>query len=129
MGRKNWKETTSQRGPGRKAKKQGDPRLPPQLSGDVGKVNSEGVGGRIKQRARKRASKAALQQAIKQGPKKVKRAVEKKYSAVQPPPKQDSSPPVSETDDTPLEPTVPNTKQRLELFNDRSDGNSGKDWW
>lgn len=137
MGRKNWKEIVSQKGPGRKAKKQGDPELPAQLPRDVKKVESKVLGGRIKQRARKRASKTALTQTIKKGVKKTKRAVVKDYSGVPPPLKQVSLPHVSDApsesggaDDTPSESggadDTAAAKQQLELFSGRSDGNSGK---
>lgn len=59
MGRKIWKETVSQKGPGRKSKKQGDPELPAQLrerDGDVKRVRTEAVGRRVRQRAMKRAA-------------------------------------------------------------------------
>lgn len=125
MGRKNWKETTaSKRGPGRKAKKQGDPLLPTQVSQDVKKVKSTVLGGRIQQRARKRATKVALKQAINQGAKKAKGT---DYSAVppqesSPPVSEDEAPPVSEGDSSPESKTNGLSEQRLELFSGGSGG-------
>jgi hypothetical protein len=87
MGRKNWKETVSQKGPGRKTRKQKDPELPVQLrekEGGVNKVRAGVVGGRIIQRARKRAVKNELKLKAK--------AIKSAYSAVPPPQPEPTSP-------------------------------------
>ena len=136
MGRKNWKEFVSEKGPGRKAKKQGDPELPLQLQEQdkhVKKVKSGAVGGRIKQRARKRASVAALAKASKQGAKGSRS--KEKYAAVPPPP----PPPMEEEEEeeemmTGLEADVEEAPAhspshdpiKMELFKGGSDGSSGK---
>lgn len=104
MGRKNWKEAVSQKGPGRKTRKQKDPELPAQFreeDGKVKKVQTGTLGGRIKQRLRKRAAKE-----------KLKVAIQKSYNAV-PPPKT-----VSPT-------LLDHDSSKMELFH-KSDGSSGK---
>ena len=69
MGRyKDLKELRGKRGLGRKARKQADPQLPPQvLEGEaespIPKVKSK-IGGRIKQRARKKAARMAMLKAV-----------------------------------------------------------------
>ena len=117
MGRKRWSESVSQKGPGRKAKKQGDPKLPAQLQKEdqaLKKVNKAALGGRAKQRARKRLAKETLAKAVKQSSKKnVRKSKGADYSSV-PPPKEM----LSFEEDAPKH-------AKVELF-DGSDGNGGK---
>ena len=67
MGRKNWKEHVSQKGPGKKARKQKDPELPPKLREEettIKKVKAGALGSRAKQRGKKRALKAAVAKSV-----------------------------------------------------------------
>ncbi len=64
MGRKNWKEHVSQKGPGRKARKQKDPELPLKLQEEVKKVKTGALGSRAKLRTKKRTLKAATTKAL-----------------------------------------------------------------
>ena len=67
MGRKNWKEHVSQKGPGRKTRKQKDPDLPQKLKEQdkaIKKVGTGGLGSRARQRSQKRALKAAAVKAL-----------------------------------------------------------------
>lgn len=122
MGRKNWKESVSQKGPGRKSKKQGDPKLPPQLHEQGKGVKrtkaAADLGGRIKQRARKRAVKSATTKALRQGAKRVKsKDGDADYRSVPPPLTEEAS----------LPPTKKKKKQvKINLFHEGSDGSSGK---
>ncbi len=67
MGRQNWKERPK-KGPGKKAKRQGDPELPSSLKENESKLKkaktNEVFGGRIKQRARKREMKKVMEKVI-----------------------------------------------------------------
>ncbi len=73
MGRKkDWKELGT-RGPGRKARKQQAPVLPPHLKEEEPALGVKRVGGRIKQRGKKRALKEAVRAMEAERKKKVKK--------------------------------------------------------
>ncbi len=118
MGRINWKEHVSTRGPGRKAKKQGNPELPLELQKqdkDIKKTKSGHIGGRIQQRARRRVLRAALKQEVKkQEVKKTK--IKKKSIPIKSPPPTHTSSDASESE---LEST---NYEKKELFSGGSDG-------
>lgn len=120
MGRKNWKEFVSEKGPGRKARKQGNPELPLQVQEQdksVKKVKTGAVGGRIKQRARKRASVTAKVAKQLQGA--------KGYAAVPPPPppmEEEEAIKVPVLEGAPVPPSAQDCLKR-ELF---KGGSSGK---
>ena len=89
MGRiKEKKDLQGRRGPGKKAKKQSDPSLPPSLSersSDVANLKSVkqgGVGGRIKQRARRRARLIAAVKATREEASHRKREKQKAKSEI-----------------------------------------------
>lgn len=136
MGRKNWKESFSQRGPGRKSRKQGDPELPPKLQ-DQGKgvertKTASELGGRIKQRARKRAVKSATAKALRQGAKRVKaKDAGGDYTSVPPPPAE-SAPAAKKRNASSILKSSTKKKSsaqkqvKISLFKDGSDGSSGK---
>lgn len=67
MGRKNWKEQISKKGPGKKARKQKDPQLPRKLQEDT--VERVKTGTRVKQRGKKRELKTALAKSLPPGKK------------------------------------------------------------
>ncbi len=91
MGRKKWGEeprSVTQKGPGRKSRKQSNPELPMAVREQrVEKIESGPLGGRIKQRARKRAFKAALSKAVKKGGR-----IKQDFSTVPPPTSDGESP-------------------------------------
>lgn len=140
MGRKNWKESVGQKGPGRKSKKQGNPELPPQLQ-DGGKVVKRtkiaaDLGGRIKQRARKRAVQSVATKVLKQGAKRVKsKDAAADYKSVTPPLGAASLPPTKKLSaSSVLKSSLRTSKKKsstkkqvkMKLFEDGSDGNGGK---
>ena len=113
MGRKNWKEFVSQKGPGRKARKQKDPELPLKLQEqekEIQKVKKGTLGSRAKQRSKKRVLKEAAAKALlpqKKTPVK-KTSVKKKVTIKTPPEEEDDS--------------SPKQNLKINLFQETSDG-------
>ena len=128
MGRKNWKEHVSNKGPGRKARKQGDPELPLKLQEKGKKLKSGAIGGRIRQRARKRQIKEALKQkAVKLEAKKAKsrlKDVEVDHHAVPPP--SVLTKPVPSMKELAERKSADTKKHVKKLFSGGSDGSSGE---
>lgn len=109
MGRQNWKEFVSQKGPGRKTKKQGDPELPIKLREKcVKRVKSaKALGGRIKQRGRKRAIRVS--------------AAKANYRSV-PPPQDETSPSVHAKEPKKVKFLSSGKNPKVKLFDGTSSG-------